>query len=244
MNELDHPTEVVTIDSLRPHPRNYRSHPDDELRHIMESIRTNGIYRNVVISADNFILAGHGVVQALKLMGRTQVPVIRLAMTHDQPGALKVVVGDNEMSRLAMNDDRLLSEILKEIKDKDDNGLEGTGYDEAMLAALVYVTRPESEIKDAEEAKHWAGMPEFDAAESLFQVVVSLQTEEDKANFAKMLGVTLNPSKRTFCWWPAKVRDDLRSVRFEADQPQPGAHARASEETQAQQASPALTPEP
>jgi ParB-like chromosome segregation protein Spo0J len=69
--------EDVALDDLKPHPRNYQQHPDDELAHIMESIKTHGFYRNVVIARDGTILAGHGVTQAARKLGYTHVPVIR-----------------------------------------------------------------------------------------------------------------------------------------------------------------------
>ena len=68
----------VAISGLRPHPRNYREHPEDQLEHIKASIVENGFYRNVVAARDGTILAGHGVVLAATAMGLRKVPVIRL----------------------------------------------------------------------------------------------------------------------------------------------------------------------
>lgn len=52
--------EHVDPKRLKPHPRNYRGHPDDQLAHIERSIRDNGVYRNVLVARDYTILAGHG----------------------------------------------------------------------------------------------------------------------------------------------------------------------------------------
>src|SRR5258707_279190 len=104
----DYPVEIVAVADLKPHPQNYREHPDDELEHIVESIRANGFYRNVVVARDNTLLAGHGVVQAAKKLGKTEIPVLRLDLDPDDPKALKVLVGDNEIARMAMVDDRAL----------------------------------------------------------------------------------------------------------------------------------------
>jgi ParB-like chromosome segregation protein Spo0J len=70
--------EMVPIDELRPHPRNYRVHPEDQLAHVEHSMRTNGVYRNVVAARDGTILAGHGVVLAARKIGLAEVPVDRL----------------------------------------------------------------------------------------------------------------------------------------------------------------------
>jgi ParB-like chromosome segregation protein Spo0J len=68
--------EFVPLASLKPHPRNYRIHPDDQLEHIIKSIQEHGFYRNVVAARDGTILAGHGVVQAALKMGLKGVPVV------------------------------------------------------------------------------------------------------------------------------------------------------------------------
>lgn len=155
------PVEQVPLADLKPHPRNYREHPDDQIEHLAQSIRQNGFYRNIVVARDNTILAGHGVALAAGRLGMLEVPVVRLPIDPDCPAALKVLTGDNEIEHLAEQDDRLLSELLKEIKEVDLDGLLGTGYDEAMLANLVFVTRPAGEIEDFDEAAHWVGMPEY-----------------------------------------------------------------------------------
>jgi hypothetical protein len=50
------PTEIVALSSLRPHPRNYREHPEDQIEHLMQSIRANGFYRNIVVARDGTII--------------------------------------------------------------------------------------------------------------------------------------------------------------------------------------------
>lgn len=134
-------TEHIAIAELRPHPRNYRLHPDAQLVHIQQSLSTHGFYRNIVIAQDGTILAGHGVVQAATTMGFTTVPVIRLPLAPNSPQALKVLAGDNEMSRLAEVDDRRLISILTEIQasesDLDVDALLGTGFDTTLLTGLL-----------------------------------------------------------------------------------------------------------
>ena len=124
------PTETVPVLSLKRHPRNYREHRPEQVAHIVASIRQHGFYRNVVIANDNTILAGHGVVAACKEMGLDAVPVVRLDIAPDSPLALKLLTGDNEISRGADTDDRVLAEILRDVMDGDPMNLIGTGYDD------------------------------------------------------------------------------------------------------------------
>jgi ParB-like chromosome segregation protein Spo0J len=211
---VDFKLEMLAIAELRPHPRNYNAHPEDQIEHIVESIREHGVYRNIVVARDGTILAGHGVVEAARRAGKVHVPGYRLDLDPYEPRALKVLAGDNEVAHLSAKDDRLLSEILREIKDNDIDGLLGTGYDEMMLANLIFVTRPESEIRDFDEAAEWVGMPEYDGGERPLRVMVSFRNEEDRAEFARILGLSFTERTRA-TWWPAREREDTSSLRFE-----------------------------
>jgi len=210
---VDYPVEIVKLASLKPHPKNYREHPQDEIDHLKESLRAHGFYRNIVLAKDDTVLAGHGVLKAARQLGFEEGPALRLPLDPDDPAAIKVLVADNEIAHLVESNDRLLSELLREIKDNDLSGLLGTGYDEMMLANLVFVTRPESEINTLDEAAHWVGMPEYDAAPEPWKIVVNFEDMEDREDFAKRLGVTLTEQTK-YMWWPPKEREDVASLKL------------------------------
>ncbi len=207
--------ELVKLTTLKAHPRNYREHPDDQLEHIEASIREHGFYRNVVACRDGTILAGHGVVQASKRLGLKEVPAILLDVDPEDPRAIKVLTGDNTLSHLAEDDDRLLTELLKELHASDD--LLGTGFDEQMLAMLAMVTRPESEIADKDEAAEWLGMPEFSTEAKRETLVIAFDSTAERDELVAQLGVIIKKKngKVWSTWWPPREREDLGSVRFE-----------------------------
>lgn len=219
MSVTQHPVESLPLASLKPHPRNYREHPDDQLAHIEQSLREHGQYRNIVVAEDGTILAGHGVVEAAQRLGLTALDGIRLPIKPDDPRALRVLAGDNEMGRRAMIDDRALSEILRDVYEQDVDGLLGTGYDEQMLANLLYVTRPASEIADFDAAAAWAGMPSFDPGDLDYKVVVICASKEERDRFVEASGVGVmrgNPDNRVWsARFPAQARDDLNAVRYQ-----------------------------
>ena len=206
--------ENIKIEKLSKHPRNYREHPEDQIEHLVKSIEEHGFYRNVVISKDNVILAGHGVVKAVKKMAMDTIPVIKLGINSDHPKALKILTGDNEIGHLGEIDDRKLTEILKDIKELDEDGLMGTGFDDAMLANLVYISRPQSEILDLDEASEWLGLPDYEAKGKEIKVIVHFATEKDRLDFAKKLDVVFT-DKTKVIWYPDKARDDVMSVEFQ-----------------------------
>jgi ParB family chromosome partitioning protein len=91
----------VDIELLKPHPRNYRHHPPDQIEHLKASLREHGVYRNVVAARDWTILAGHGLVLAAKELGWKAISTAKLDIKPDSPRALKILAGDNEIAHLA-----------------------------------------------------------------------------------------------------------------------------------------------
>jgi hypothetical protein len=214
------PVELIAIEELREHPRNYVEHPQDELEHIKASIVEHGIYKNIVIARDSTILAGHGLVKAARQLGMLQLPVLRLDVDSDDPRALKVLTGDNEIMHLRQIDDRALANLFKEIRDSAGDtgaGLLGTGYDDMMLSSLLMVTRPASEIQDHNEAEQWVGMPAYETGEEISKLIVSFRSEDERRAFVERTGVGLMAGGDRFAWagwYPPKDRNDLLSVKM------------------------------
>lgn len=211
------PSEIVKMDVLKNHPRNYREHHDDQVNHLMQSIKQNGFYKNIVVAKDNTILAGHGIIKAAKKLEMTEISVIKLDIDPESPQALKILAGDNEVGRLAEIDDRSLSEILKKVKEDDIDGLLGTGYDEMMLANLVMVTRHGKEIADINEAAEWVGMPDYIPKEDPIKITIQFRSEEDREVFANLSKLKMGKDGGTTwsCWWPPKDKEDISSVMYE-----------------------------
>jgi ParB-like chromosome segregation protein Spo0J len=102
----------MPITSLKPHPHNARTHSKHQIRQIAQSIRRFGLTNPVLVDAKNQIIAGHGRVEAAKLLGLTEVPTIRLeSLTEDQIAsiecpfrhvrqgrAVRLVVGDTNIT--------------------------------------------------------------------------------------------------------------------------------------------------
>lgn len=206
-----HRAKATLIKSLTPHPRNYRRHPEEQLKHLAQSISEHGFYRNVVVARDGTILAGHGIVEAAAMIGMTSVPATFLDLDPEEPRALKVLAGDNELTRLAMDDAEGLSAILKGIAEQDASGLLGTGFDQAALSDLIFSTAERSEGSIDPNA-HWLGMPDYEneRINSHFRLTVHFKNEEDVLAFFKLI----DRPKLTMLWWPESdghVGSDFRS---------------------------------
>lgn len=211
------PLEWVDIATLHAHKTNYQHHPQDELDHIAYSLEQHGAYRNVVVAADGTILAGHGVVEAAQLLGWQWLPVVRLPIDPDSREARQVLIGDNEIGRLAEENRQALVAVLSELAAYGPEALGGTGYDASMLAALAFVTRAPEDVADKNETAHWVGMPAYDNPEEPLKLTLYCTSELERDALIERLGVKVSGGNAgtVSAWWPAKEREDLSAYRFE-----------------------------
>ena len=59
-------TPWINVDELKSHPKNPREHRSEQIKKIAKSIKELGWGSPIIISKDNYILAGHGAYIAAK----------------------------------------------------------------------------------------------------------------------------------------------------------------------------------
>lgn len=124
--------EQVPIGDLQPHPRNPRR---GDVGAIQASIGHHGFYGTVVAQrSTGRILAGNHRWLAAKAAGLTEVPVAWVDVDDEQ--AERILLVDNRANDLASYDDEALLDLLRELQATDD-GLAGTGFDDAAMDALL-----------------------------------------------------------------------------------------------------------
>jgi len=131
-----YPSEIVTIDSLRPWPTNYNQHDDAQRVQLGASLKVHGQFRNIVIWQD-YIVTGHGLVEAAQARGYTEIEVKRLPAEWSEAKVQAVLVADNELAKLSTPDNEQLAGLLQEIRLENDEWLETTGWDGARLDGLL-----------------------------------------------------------------------------------------------------------
>jgi ParB-like chromosome segregation protein Spo0J len=88
------------IRQLVPYPRNARTHSKRQIRQIADSIRAFGFTNPVLVDRWATIVAGHGRVEAAKLLNMKTVPTICLeSLTEDQ--IRPYVLADNRLAEKA-----------------------------------------------------------------------------------------------------------------------------------------------
>ena len=144
--------EYLPLGSLKPYPRNARTHSQKQIRQIADSIKTFGFTNPLLIDKDGMILAGHGRLEAARLLGMAKVPCVRLeTMTPAQKQAY--VLADNKLALNAAWDEELLALELKELLAVDDGfdiGL--TGFTIAEVDGLIEGLAVEEPASPRDEA--------------------------------------------------------------------------------------------
>ena len=111
------------ITALHPRSHNARTHSRRQIRQIAGSLREFGYTNPILVDRNNTIIAGHGRVEAAKLLGMTKVPTIQLdRLTEDQVRAY--VIADNKLAENAGWDKEILAIELEYLLT-----LEGTDFD-------------------------------------------------------------------------------------------------------------------
>ena len=70
---------VRPLSELKPNPRNARTHSRRQIHQIADSIAAFGFNNPVLVDENGVIIAGHGRVEAAKLLGLTEVPTVCLS---------------------------------------------------------------------------------------------------------------------------------------------------------------------
>jgi DNA modification methylase len=121
------------ISELRPHAHNARTHSRKQLRQIAKSIQKFGFCNPVLVDDSGQIIAGHGRVEAAKLIGIDTVPTCRLSHLNDADKRA-YILADNKLAEAAGWDRQLLALELQELIDVNvDIELTGFGMAEVDL---------------------------------------------------------------------------------------------------------------
>jgi len=137
-------TAPRAIATLRPHPRNYRRHPERQLALLRESLRIHGQQKPVVITPDGTILAGHGLVEAAKAEGWSEIG----CHIYDGPYPDAFLALDNRASDLAEDDEVALAQLLRDL---DAEGqLSAAGWQEEDLTDLFKRAHAETDAEPQE----------------------------------------------------------------------------------------------
>jgi ParB-like chromosome segregation protein Spo0J len=122
--------EVWPVEKLHPYARNARTHSDEQISQIAASMIEFGVTTPLLVDTGAGIIAGHGRLEAAKLIDLKELPVIVLDhLSEEQKRAY--VIADNKLAENAGWDySRLSQEIEALMADNFDVGITGFSDDE------------------------------------------------------------------------------------------------------------------
>jgi hypothetical protein len=139
---------------LKPRRNNPRTHTKKQIQQIAASIKEFGFISPVLVDGADGIIAGHGRVEAAKLIGMTDVPTVRV--DHLTPAQIRAyVIADNKLAENAGWDRALLALELKELSVELNFDVTVTGFEIPEVDLLIQDLN-EDEPDEADE------VPELD----------------------------------------------------------------------------------
>src|SRR5215216_1274427 len=155
MHRMD--VEAMPVVSLRPFPNNARTHSKKQIRQIANSIQRFGFTNPVLIGDDDEIVAGHGRVEAAKLLGHATVPALRLSHL-DAAERRAYVLADNKLALNAGWDRETLAIELQALIDLDFE-VELTGFALAEAEIILDEARERSPSSEDDAADDRPPLP-------------------------------------------------------------------------------------
>jgi DNA modification methylase len=134
-------------------PRNARTHSQKNLDAICASLTKFGQRKPIVITHDNFVLAGNGTLEAAKSLGWDQIDVTVAPADWDLDTARAYALADNRTAELAEWDESVLAQQLLELHDADFD-IEALGFEMPQVIEPEPIDEDELPLQPEAMVKH------------------------------------------------------------------------------------------
>ena len=142
--------EWQPLDSFRPHPKNYNSHPERQVQALADAMRITAFTAPIICKPDGTILGGHARRLALWQLREQSYPepegikpdwlVPCRMVTCNRTDELRILATDNPDPAQMHYDNQALASLLTELQEGD--ALEGTWYGAEDLDRLIGTLAP------------------------------------------------------------------------------------------------------
>jgi DNA modification methylase len=143
------PVEMWPIDRPKPNPDNARIHPDSQVLQIAKSVQTHELNRTILVDENDTIIAGHGLLLALRYLGYLEVPV-QVLRHLSQAQKRTFLIADNQIGLNSVWDDQKLGLILQDLE-KELGNLDVIGFSPQELDRILADLAPEVLMMDPED---------------------------------------------------------------------------------------------
>ncbi|MBA3519249.1 MAG: ParB N-terminal domain-containing protein [Rhizobiales bacterium] len=161
---------MVAVDQLTPNPRNARTHSRKQVRMIADSIQAFGFTAPILMDEKGVLLAGHGRLEAARLLGLSEVPAVELSgLSEAKKRAL--LLADNKLAEKAGWDRERLALELPELRELlVEEGLEilVTGFEPVEIDQIETDFEQDASDPADEIVPAWGNGPAVTAAGDLW----------------------------------------------------------------------------
>lgn len=128
---------VLPLSAVTEDPQNEFRHPEHQIVRLMRALTLYGQQRAIIIDQDNVVIAGEGVLTAMRRLGWETARFKYSALTGAQRAAYRQL--DNMSQRLARLDEQILAANLAEISEAEGPAFDplALGFDEETFARAL-----------------------------------------------------------------------------------------------------------
>jgi ParB family transcriptional regulator, chromosome partitioning protein len=157
--------QYIATDKLIPYINNSRTHSEAQIHQITASIVEFGFTNPVLIDEKGMIIAGHGRIEAAKVLGIDEVPTITLkGLTETQRKAY--IIADNKLALNAGWDIDALSIEINQLSDLNFD-LDILGFDIQELTSILDGEILETELKE-------------ESYSEIFNIIIECKDEQEQ----------------------------------------------------------------
>ena len=109
----------VVVNLIKPYEKNAKKHDKKQIKQVADSIKRFGFDSPIILDKNNEVIAGHGRLEAAKLLGLTEVPTISKENLTDQE-VKAYRLADNKIAESEWD----MSLAIDELKGLDDDILD------------------------------------------------------------------------------------------------------------------------
>jgi len=121
----------IDLEILRCPEKNTRMHPEKQIREMRRSLKKWGQYKNIVVDDRNMVLAGNGLVEAMRAEGFKKASAIVLHGLSENDKK-KLMLADNKTAGLGIDDLGNIEAIIAELA----GDFDIPGFDDEILNSI------------------------------------------------------------------------------------------------------------
>jgi ParB-like chromosome segregation protein Spo0J len=121
----------IDIDLLKTPERNTRIHPEKQIKEIRRSLKKWGQYRDAVVDENYMILAGNGLIEAMRLEGFKKAWAV-IVTGISENDKIKFMLADNKTAGLGIDNLNNIELLISELE----GDFDIPGFDDEVLASI------------------------------------------------------------------------------------------------------------